>query len=475
MVGGHDRYRLALVADLLPSQHRLVGDFHPVNLAAGDVLVGEYGLNPRHLLGFGGVYGPDVRVRVRAPQRGPPQHAVHPQVRGILELAPDLRDTVGTLWVLAPLAGRRDQRPGPLARGDRGRRLLDRHRRTSALSASRRLAMAISLEIPASSAVLSSLSCTTHSPPTSSSSTRGAGPKTSAATGSEMPAWARSSTRHRAMSASFPTSSEPISVSRPRQRAPWVVASSSASLAVSAAGPPASRASCRASRISVPSSTASFEAAPSAPRPTGEPARTSRATGAMPAPSLAFELGQWATPVPVSPKRRTSSSLRCTQWASQTSSPSQPRSSRYPTGLTPNRSRQNSSSSSVSARWVCSLTSFLRASSAVSAISSRVTEKGEQGASAIRSIEPEEGSWKRSMASSLAARISSRFSTISSGGSPPRERPRSIEPRQGWNRSPTLLAASTSTSRRSTVWRGGKRWWWGVGGGAGGGGGGGPP
>src|SRR5829696_815394 len=90
--------------------------------------------------------------------------------------------TVGTLCVLAHLAGRRDRRPGPLAGGGRGRRLLYRHRRTSALSASRRLATAISLETPASSAVLSSLSCTTHSPPTSSSSTRGAGPKTSAAT-----------------------------------------------------------------------------------------------------------------------------------------------------------------------------------------------------------------------------------------------------------------------------------------------------
>src|SRR3712207_8779427 len=47
------------------------------------------------------------------------------------------------------------------------------------------------------------------------------------------------------------------------QRAPWMVASSSASRAVSAAGPPASRARINASLISIPSSPASFEAAPS--------------------------------------------------------------------------------------------------------------------------------------------------------------------------------------------------------------------
>ena len=108
----------------------------------------------------------------------------------------------------------------------------------------------------------------------------------------------------------------------------------------------------------------------------------------MPAPSRAFELGQWATPVPVSPKRATSRSLRCTQWASHTSSPSQPSCSRYSTGRQPNCSRQNASSSTVSARWVCRRTPRRRASSAVSRISSPVTENGEHGASATRSIAP---------------------------------------------------------------------------------------
>ena len=112
-----------------------------------------------------------------------------------------------------------------------------------------------------------------------------------------------------------------------------------------------------------PARPTSFDAAPSTPRPTGAPARSRSRTGAMPAPSRALELGQCATPVPVSPKRATSASSRWTQCASHTSSPSQPSSSRYSTGRTPKRSRQNASSSSVSARCVCSRTPRRRASS----------------------------------------------------------------------------------------------------------------
>ena len=40
-------------------------------------------------------------------------------------------------------------------------------------------------------------------------------------------------------------------------------------------------------------------------------------------------------------------------------------------------------------------------------------------------------------------------STTESGGSPPWLCPRSIEPRVGWNRSPTVRAASTSAPSRS--------------------------
>ena len=43
----------------------------------------------------------------------------------------------------------------------------------------------------------------------------------------------------------------------------------------------------------------SFDAEPSTPRPTGAPAASSARTGAMPAPSRPFDVGQCATPVPV--------------------------------------------------------------------------------------------------------------------------------------------------------------------------------
>ncbi len=94
---------------------------------------------------------------------------------------------------------------------------------------------------------------------------------------------------------------------------------------------------------------------------------------------------------------------RCTQWASQTSGPSQSRRSRYSTGRTPKRSRQNRSSSIVSARWVWSRTPRRRARAADSVIRPSVTENGEHGPTAIRSIAPGAGSCQRSMAASVAA------------------------------------------------------------------------
>ncbi len=121
----------------------------------------------------------------------------------------------------------------------------------------------------------------------------------------------------------------------------------------------------------------------------------------------------------------------------------------YSPGVQPNCSRQCSSSSSVSARWVCRRTPRRRASAAAPVISSSLTENGEHGATATRSIEEKDGSWYFPIASSVAARISSRSSTTSSGGSPPDDRPRSIEPRHGWKRRPISRAAVISASNRS--------------------------
>ena len=85
-----------------------------------------------------------------------------------------------------------------------------------------------------------------------------------------------------------------------------------------------------------------------------------------------------------------------------------------------------------------------------------MTENGEHGATPIRSIEPGDGSWNRSIAACVAARIVSMSSTTSSGGSPPELAPRSMEPRVGWNRRPTsaadaIVAPSTSPPSRGNT------------------------
>ena len=67
-----------------------------------------------------------------------------------------------------------------------------------------------------------------------------------------------------------------------------------------------------------------------------------------------------------------------------------------------------------------------------------VTLNGEHGASAIRSIEPGDGSWNRSTASCERASAWSVVSTTESGGEPAVGRPeQSMEPRHGWNRIPS--------------------------------------
>ncbi len=67
----------------------------------------------------------------------------------------------------------------------------------------------------------------------------------------------------------------------------------------------------------------SLLALPSTPRPTGVPASRMARTGAMPLARRMLLLGQWATPVWVRAKSATSWPFRWTQWACQTSSPTQ--------------------------------------------------------------------------------------------------------------------------------------------------------
>ena len=104
VVGGDERHRLALVADLVPGQHRLVGDLEPVHLATGHVLVREDGVHAADRERGRDVQLADARPRVRAAQGRSPQHPVGPQVGGIGEVALHLRDAVGAADALADAA-----------------------------------------------------------------------------------------------------------------------------------------------------------------------------------------------------------------------------------------------------------------------------------------------------------------------------------------------------------------------------------
>ena len=105
MVGGDDRDRLALEADVAPREHRLVGVLEPVRLAPGHVGVGEHGVHAGHRGGGARVERADPRARVRAAQRRAPQHPLDVHVRRVRELAEHLRDAVDALRAGADPAG----------------------------------------------------------------------------------------------------------------------------------------------------------------------------------------------------------------------------------------------------------------------------------------------------------------------------------------------------------------------------------
>ena len=84
----------------------------------------------------------------------------------------------------------------------------------------------------------------------------------------------------------------------------------------------------------------SLLALPSTPSPTATPASSRRRTGAMPEASRMLLQGQCATPVRLAAKRLMPASSSRTQWACQTSGPSQPRSCAYSVGVQLNFSRE---------------------------------------------------------------------------------------------------------------------------------------
>ena len=75
MLGSDERDRLAVVADAVDREHRLVGELEPVGLAPGNVLVREDGVDAGHRHGLRDVDRDDAGVGMRAAERVPPEHS----------------------------------------------------------------------------------------------------------------------------------------------------------------------------------------------------------------------------------------------------------------------------------------------------------------------------------------------------------------------------------------------------------------
>ena len=186
--------------------------------------------------------------------------------------------------------------------------------------------------------------------------------------------------------------------------------------------------------------------------------RAGRGPGAMPAPSRALDDGQCATPVPVGAESCDRVVVEVdARGRTRRRARASPGDSTYSTGRQPNCSRQNSSSSRVSARWVCSRTPLppgQRGRLAQQVGGHRERRAGRDRRPAASSRATGRGSGRSP--SSVAARIASRSSTTWSGGSPPWLGPRSIEPRVGWKRSPTRARPPRSRRRAGRRRRAGK-------------------
>jgi hypothetical protein len=117
VVGCYQGDWLALVADHAGGQHRLIGALEPADVSAGDILVGQHGVDAGGGQRRADLDASDPGVRMRAAQRDPPQHALHPQVAAVGELAGHLQRAVRPGRAGADPAGRclavgRHARPG---------------------------------------------------------------------------------------------------------------------------------------------------------------------------------------------------------------------------------------------------------------------------------------------------------------------------------------------------------------------------
>ena len=245
----------------------------------------------------------DPGVRVRAAQRGAPQHVVGPQVGGERELAGDLQRAV------RPARARRRRRRPPATAVRHGRS-------SSRLPHQRRGAPA-----GCRGSALGRRRCAARRARRPARRRPAAAPAAAAA-----PKHQRG---HRVGDAGVAEAVQPpqrevgelarleradlvVPAEAPRRRR-WCPATAprgrSARSGRRAAGPRSSAWRSSSAELRRPR----CEAAPSTPRPTGAPASSRSRTRAMPAPSRALELGQCATPVPVAPSRPIAASSRWTR------------------------------------------------------------------------------------------------------------------------------------------------------------------
>ncbi len=95
LLGSDDCHRLAVVADAVAREDRLVGELEPVGLPAGDVVLRQHRVDTWQRERLGDVDLEDPSVRMRAADGPPPEHPRLVQVARVRELARDLRDRVG--------------------------------------------------------------------------------------------------------------------------------------------------------------------------------------------------------------------------------------------------------------------------------------------------------------------------------------------------------------------------------------------
>ena len=98
------RDRLAVVADAVDREHRLVAELEPVHLLPGHVLVRQHRVDARHRHRLGDLDRNDARVGVGAADGLAPEHPGGGEVARVGELAGRLRDSVAALDDLADTA-----------------------------------------------------------------------------------------------------------------------------------------------------------------------------------------------------------------------------------------------------------------------------------------------------------------------------------------------------------------------------------